>query len=78
MQSYLFIGGHQDGINVPVADDVESIRLSREIYIRDAFAVGVYGSFTFYRHEELTPEEILDLLVKHHKAWPVNLPDGNW
>jgi hypothetical protein len=74
MQSYLFIGGDQDGINVPVADDMEFIQLpvgatGMQTYIRDALAVGAYASFTFYRHEELTPEQVLDLLVKHHNAW---------
>jgi hypothetical protein len=69
MQSYLFIGGNQDGINLPVADDVESIQLNREIYIRDSLAVGAFAAITFYRYEELTPEEVLDLLVKHHGAW---------
>jgi len=71
MQSYLFIGGNQDGVNVPMADDVESTQLSRETYIRDTLAVGIDASFTFYRHEELTPEEVLDLLVKHYEAWAV-------
>ena len=74
MQSYLFIGGNQDGINVSVADDMEFIQLpvgatGRETYIRETLAVGAYASFTFYRHEELKPEEVLDLLVKHHNAW---------
>jgi hypothetical protein len=83
MQSYLFIGGHQDGLNIPLANDVESIQLAngatgRETYIRDALAVGIDASFTFYRHEELAPEEVLDLLVKHYKAWAVNHPAGHW
>jgi len=69
MQSYLFIGGNQDGVNVPMADDVESIQLSRDTYIRDTLAVGIDASFTFYRHEELTPGGVLDLLVKHYEAW---------
>jgi len=69
MQSYLFIGGNQDGINIPVSDDVESIQLNRETYIRDSLAIGPFASITFYRSEELTPEAVLDLLVKHHGAW---------
>jgi hypothetical protein len=71
MQSYLFIGGDQDGVNVPMADDVESIQLSKETYIRDTLAVGLDASFTFYRHDELTPEGVLDLLVKYYEAWAV-------
>jgi hypothetical protein len=27
MQSYLFIGGVHDGLNFPVTDDVESVKL---------------------------------------------------
>jgi hypothetical protein len=79
MQSYLFIGGNQDGLNIPLADDVESIQLSagdagRETYIRDTLAVGAFESFTFYRHEELAPDEVLDRLVMHYKAWIVKEP----
>jgi len=69
MQSYLFIGGNQDGNNLPVVDDVEYIQMSRETYIRDSLAIGPFASITFYRYEELTPEVVLDLLVKHHGAW---------
>ena len=79
MENFLFIGGHQDGLNIPLADDVESIQLGdgatgRETYIRDTLALGALASFTFYRHEELTPEEVIDLLVKHYQAWCVNMP----
>jgi hypothetical protein len=81
MENFLFIGGHQDGLNIPLADDVESIQLADgatglETYIRDTFAVGALASFRFYRYEELTPEEVLDLLVKHHEAWAVNHQGG--
>jgi hypothetical protein len=79
MENFLFIGGHQDGLHMPLADDVESIQLSvgaagLETYIRDTLAVGIDASITFYRHEGLTPEEVLDLLAKHYKAWCVNRP----
>jgi hypothetical protein len=79
MQNYLFIGGRQDGLSLPMADDVESILLtdgatSRETYVRDTLAVGIDASVTFYRHEGLTPEEVLNLLAKHYKAWAVNQP----
>jgi hypothetical protein len=81
MRSYLFIGGDQDGISIPVKNDVEFIQLSvgatgRETYVRDTLAVGIDGSITFYRHEELQPEQVLDLLAKHYKAWCVNRPGG--
>jgi len=78
MQSYLFVGGAYDGQSVPVADDQQEARIpvgatGSEVYIRDTLAVGAYESFTFYRHEKLTPEEVLDLLVKHHQAWAANM-----
>jgi hypothetical protein len=79
MQKYLFIGGRQDGLNIPMADDAEYVQLAdgaagRETYVRDTLAVGMDASVTFYRHEGLTPEEVLDLLAKHYKAWAVNQP----
>jgi hypothetical protein len=81
MQNYLFIGGHQDGLNIPIADDVEFIQLAegatgRETYIRDTLAVGALLSFTFYRHEKLQPEQVLDRLVEHYVAWAVNMSGG--
>jgi hypothetical protein len=69
MQNYLFIGGDKDGLSLPAPDDAESVQLSQETYIRDSLAVGAFASITFYRYEELKPEEILDLLVKHHGVW---------
>ena len=78
MPNYLFVGGAYDGQSVPVEDDPLEARLlpvdatSFEVYFRDTLAIGVYESFTFYRHEKLTPDEVLDLLVKHHVAWTVN------
>jgi hypothetical protein len=81
MQNFLFIGGHQDGLNIALEDDVELVQLAdgdtdREIYIRDTLAVGALASFTFYRHEKLTPEQVLDRLVGHYMAWAVNIPGG--
>jgi hypothetical protein len=78
MQSHLFVGGSYDGQSVPVADDQQEARIpvgatGSEVYIRDTLAIGVYEFFTFYRHEKLTPEEVLDLLVKHHETWAVNM-----
>jgi hypothetical protein len=81
MENFLSIGGHRDGLEIPLAEDVEFIQLAdgdtgRETYIRDTFAVGALASFTFYRHEKLTPEQVLDRLVGHCKTWAVNLPGG--
>ena len=79
MQNYLFIGGHQDGLHIPLAEDAEFIQLAdgatgQETYIRDTFAVGALSSFTFYRHEKLPPDQVLDRLVWHYMAWAVNTP----
>jgi hypothetical protein len=81
MQSHLFVGGAHDGLSVPVADDQLEARIpvgatGFEVYIRDTLALGALASFTFYRHEELTPEEVIDLLAKHYLAWCVNMPGG--
>lgn len=78
MQSYIFIGGGNDSLNFPVADDIESIQLpvgvtDRETYIRDTISVGD-ASITVYRHESLTPEEVLNQLVGHYKRSPVRWP----
>jgi len=76
MQTYLFIGGGKDGLSITAPDGAESVQLSRETYIRDTFAVGDYAYITFYRHEELTPEEVLDHMVKHYDAWAHLQPGG--
>jgi hypothetical protein len=78
MQSYLFIGGPHDGLSFPVTDDIESVKLpsgvaSSRIYTRDTLGVGD-AAITIYRHESLTPEEVLARLVEHYKAWCVNRP----
>lgn len=78
MQNYLFIGGGKDGLSYPAPDNAESVQLpgatGSERYIRDSLAVGAYSSITFYRLEKLTPEEVLDHLVRHYEAWAVNHP----
>jgi len=33
-------------------------------------------SFRIYIHESLTPEQALNRLVEHYKAWAVNMPGG--
>jgi hypothetical protein len=68
MQSHLFIGGPHDGLSFPVVDDIESVKLpiavtdGRETYVRETLSVGDVSTVV-YRHESLTPEQVLDLLV---------------
>jgi hypothetical protein len=45
------------------------------MYIRETLALGDV-SITAYIHESLTPEQALNLLVEHYKAWCVNRPGG--
>jgi hypothetical protein len=78
MQSYLFIGGGHDGLNMPVAPALDTVRLpvsvtDRETYILSALAVGA-ASIMFYKHESLTPEQALNRLVEHYHEWCVNQP----
>jgi hypothetical protein len=80
MQSYMFFGGSQDGINIPLPDAPESIRppvgvTEKGTYVRDTLSVGE-ASVIIYRHESLTPRQVLDLLVSHYKAWRVNRQGG--
>jgi hypothetical protein len=42
-------------------------------YIRDTITVGDV-SITFYEHESLRAEQVLDQIVTHYKAWAVNRP----
>jgi len=78
MQSYLLVGGHWDGLSISVPDEPESVQMpvgvtDNETHIRDTLTVGD-ASITFYRHESLTPEQVLDQIVTHYKAWAVNRP----
>ena len=80
MQRYLFIGGPHDGLNFPVTDDIESVKLpsgvtGRAAYTRSTLALGDV-SITIYIHESLTPEQVLNRLVEYYKAWCVNMPGG--
>ena len=86
MQTYIFIGGNMDSLSVPLPDEPESIKLpdsilNKVIYRRDTLRVGD-ASITFYRHEEMPPEEVIDRLIAHYKAWAVNQPGShlrrNW
>jgi hypothetical protein len=80
MQNYLFIGGNQDGIDIPLASATDTIQLPvnvtrLETYVRETLIIGA-ASVVIYRHESLTPEQVLDRLVEHYKAWRVNMPGG--
>ena len=81
MQTYLFIGGAQDSINVPVIDGQDVIQLHKGVtekdnYLRETLSVGD-ASITIYRHDSLTSEQVIDCLVKHYKAWAVNQPGSH-
>jgi len=81
MQSYLFIGGGKDGLNILALDDRESMRLpvgvtDSEVYIRDSLSVGDASIFIF-RHESLTSEQVLSRMVEHYRACCVNRPGGH-
>jgi hypothetical protein len=80
MQSYLYIGGNQDSLSIPTPDGVESVQLSsgvtdKETYTRSTLSVGDV-SITIYIHESLTPEQAINRMVEHYKAWAVNQPGG--
>jgi len=46
-----------------------------DLYIRDSLSVGDV-SISFYRHESLTPPEVLEKIVEHYIAWAVNRSGG--
>ena len=80
MQNYLYIGGNQDSLSVPTPDGAESVQApsgvtGRETYTRSTLSVGD-ASIVVYIHESLTPEEVINRLVGHYKAWCVNMPSG--
>jgi len=78
MQSYLFTGGHLDGVSIALPDVPESIRLGvteKETYVCETLRVGE-AAVIIYRHESLTPEQVLSLLIESYKAWCVNRPGG--
>jgi hypothetical protein len=59
-----------DAIQAP-ADVTE-----KETYVRETLSVG-NASIYIYRHESLTPEQVLNLLIESYKAWAVNRPGGH-
>ena len=80
MQSYLCIGGNHDGLNYPAHPDEETIQwpvgvTGRETYIRETLSLGD-AAITVYVHQSLTPEQALNRMVEHYKAWCVNMPGG--
>jgi hypothetical protein len=80
MQNYLFIGGPHDGLNFPVTDDIESVKLpsgvtGRAPYTRSTLSVGD-AAITIYLHDSLPSEQALNRLVEHYKEWCVNRPGG--
>jgi hypothetical protein len=80
MRCYLFIGGGKGGFNIPVAPDVDTIQLpagatEKETYVRETLSVGDASIYT-YRHESLTPEQVLNLLIESYKVRAVNRPGG--
>jgi hypothetical protein len=80
MQTYLFIGGNQDGLNMPVADGMGAVQLpagvrGKDNYISETLTVGD-ASITVFRHESLAAAQVIDRLVEHYKAWCVNMPGG--
>jgi hypothetical protein len=80
MKTYLFIGGNWDGLNIPVADDSESVELpvgvtGRETFTRSTLSLGD-AFITVYIHECVVPMRILDRLVEYYKTWAVNRPGG--
>ena len=58
-----------DSLNIPVASDQDAVQLpagvtGKDNYLRYTLAVGV-AAITIFRHESLTSEQVIDLLVKH-------------
>jgi hypothetical protein len=80
IQSYLCIGGNHDGLNYPAHAGAETIEwpigiTGRETYKRSTLSVGDV-SIMIYIQESMTPEQTLNRLVEHYRAWCVNRPGG--
>jgi hypothetical protein len=80
MENYLFIGGVHDGLSLPVADDADFVQWpvgakDFEVYAREAISVGD-AFIDIFRHQAITPEQVLELLIDHYKAWAVNRTAG--
>jgi len=64
-----------------LAPDLDAVELpagvtGREIYIRETLNLGD-ASTEVYVYQSLTPEQALDHLVEHYKAWSVNRTGGS-
>jgi hypothetical protein len=80
MQHYLHIGGGKDSLSFPAADGAETVTwpvgvTDKETYHCSTLSLGDV-SVTVYVHESLPPEQALNLLVEHYRAWCVNRPGG--
>jgi hypothetical protein len=80
LRSYLFIGGNQDGRNISLRLDLDTVKLpvggrGNETYVRETFGVGDV-SITIYRHASLTPQDVIEMFVTHYKAGAANRPGG--
>jgi hypothetical protein len=78
MQSYLCIGGNHDSLDYPAHAAWETVTIplgvtGKETYIRETLSVGG-ASITIYRHQDVTPEQVLNRLVEFYRAWAVNRP----
>ena len=75
MKNFLFIGGAQDGCNLPVEPDLETVQLKvdgdSETYVHDSLSLGDV-SVTVYQLESLNAEDALDRLILGFKAWATN------
>ena len=80
MQHCLHIGGGKVGLSYPVPDGAETVTwpvavTDKETYNRSTLAVGDVSVVVFI-HESTTPEQVVNRLVEHYKAWCVNRPGG--
>ncbi|HEV2665808.1 MAG TPA: hypothetical protein VG324_12905 [Blastocatellia bacterium] len=80
MQTYLFIGGNQDGLNTPLAPDMDVVQLPASVTGKENYLAATLTvddvSITVYRHESLTSQQVLDLFVKRYKARAVSRTVG--
>jgi hypothetical protein len=78
LRSCVFIGGAQDGLTIPASAELLQLPISiieQEKYIRESLSVG-NASIAIYRHESLTPKQVLDRIVERYKASAGSRPGG--
>jgi len=78
--SYIFIGGDSDGLNIPAHHNAETLHWpsgigKRTTYHRRPLSLG-YTSIVVHVHESSTPTQALNDLVEYCRAWCVNRPGG--